>query len=96
MGEEEQEIRKKRELMEAEMEAEKAEVSLRIYEGEIEDERRDIELVVSHYEEYWHSPKSQGVADPRGTSEAFTVDQTPPFKRQVPAIPSLSTINYLN
>ena len=96
LDEEEREIRKKRELLEAEIEAEKAEVSLRIYEGEIGEERRDIELVVSHDEEYWHPPKSQGVADPRGTSEPLTVDDTSPLKPEVPAIPSLSTINYLN
>ena len=48
--------------METEIGAEKAEVPLLIYEGEIGEERRDIELVVSHDDEYWHPPKSQGVA----------------------------------
>ena len=70
-------------------------MSLRIYKGEIGEERRDIELV-SHDEEYWHPPKSQGVTEPRGASEPFTVDHTSPLKPEVPAIPSLSTINYLN
>lgn len=37
---EEQEIRRKRELLEAEMEAEKAAVSLQVYEEEIENESR--------------------------------------------------------
>ena len=96
LDEEEREIRKKRELFEAEIEAEKAEVSLRIYEEEIGDERRDTELVICHDEEYWHPPKSQGVADPRGTLEPLTVDHTSPLKPEVPAIPPLSTINYLN
>ena len=54
--------------MEAEMEAEKAEVSLQIYEEEVGEERRDIDLVISHDEEHWQPPKSQGVADPGSTS----------------------------
>ena len=96
LDEEEREIRKKRELLEAEIEAEKAEVSLRIYEGEIGEERRDTELVISHDEEYWHPPKSQGVAHPRGTLEPLTVDHTSPLKPEVPAIPSLSKEQFLN
>lgn len=68
LHEEEQEIQRKRELMEAEMEAEKAEVSLQIYEEEVGEGRRDIDLVISHDEENWQPPKSQGVADPGSTS----------------------------
>jgi len=53
LDEQEQEIRRKRELMEAELEAEKAPVSLKIYEEEkIGEERRDFDLVISDDEEY--------------------------------------------
>ena len=79
------------------MEAEKAEVSLQIYEEEAAGEaRRDINLVISHDKEHWQLPKSQGVADLVGTSEPFTVNRAPPLKPQVHAIPSLATINYLS
>ena len=53
LDEEEHEIRKKRESMEAEMEAEKAAVSLKIYEEEEKgEEGRDMELVISHDKEH--------------------------------------------
>ncbi|PFX21605.1 hypothetical protein AWC38_SpisGene13900 [Stylophora pistillata] len=48
--------------MEAEMEAEKAEVSLQIYEEEeMGEERKDIELVVDD----WQPPKSQSMEEQR-------------------------------
>lgn len=97
LDEEEHEIRRKRESMEAEMEAEKAAVSLKIYEEEeIGEEGRDMELVISHDKEHWQPPKLHGVTEPRGTSEPFTMDRTPSLKPQVPTIPSMSTTNYLN
>ena len=82
LDEEEHEIRRKRESMEAEMEAEKAAVSLKIYEEEeIGEEGRDMELVISHDKEHWQPPKLHGVTEPRGTSEPFnngsnTIPQT--------------------
>ena len=95
LDEEEHEIRRKRESMEAEMEAEKAAVSLKIYEEEeIGEEGRDMELVISHDKEHWQPPKLHGVTEPRGSSEPFTMDRTPSLKPQVPTIPS--TTNYLN
>ena len=97
LDEEEHEIRRKRESMEAEMEAEKAAVSLKIYEEEeIGEEGREMELVISHDKEHWQPPKLHGVTEPRGTSEPFTMDRTPSLKPQVPTIPSMSTTNYLN
>ena len=79
------------------MEAEKAAVSLKIYEEEeIGEEGRDMELVISHDKEHWQPPKLQGVTEPRGTSEPFRMDRTPSLKPQVPTIPSMSTTNYLN
>ena len=66
LDEEEHEIRRKRESMEAEMEAEKAAVSLKIYEEEeIGEEGRDMELVISHDKEHWQPPKLHGVTEPR-------------------------------
>ena len=97
LDEEEHEIRRKRESMEAEMEAEKAAVSLKIYEEEeIGEEGKDMELVISHDKEHWQPPKLHGVTEPRGTSEPFTMDRTPSLKPRVPTIPSMSTTNYLN
>ena len=84
LDEEEHEIRRKRELMEAEE------------EEEIGEEGRDMELVISHDKEHWQPPKLQGVTEPRGTSEPFRMDRTPSLKPQVPTIPSMSTTNYLN
>ena len=81
LDEEEHEIRRKRESMEAEE------------EEEIGEEGRDMELVISHDKEHWQPPKLQGVTEPRGTSEPFTMDRTPSLKPQVPTIPSLSTTN---
>ena len=79
------------------MEAEKAAVSLKIYEEEeIGEEGRDMELVISHDKEHWQPPKLHGVTEPRGSSEPFTMDRTPSLKPQVPTIPSMSTTNYLN
>ena len=83
--------------MEAELEVEKAPVSPKIYEEEkVGEERRDIDVVITDNEEHWQPPKSKGVADPGSTSGPFTVGRTPPLKPQVPVIPSLSMINYLN
>ena len=79
--------------MEAEMEAERAEESLQTYEEEeMGEERKYVELVIGH----WQPPESQGVVEQRGTLEPFTMDRTPPFKPNVPAISSLSTTDYLN
>ena len=48
------------------MEAEKAAVSLKIYEEEeIGEEGRDMELVISHDKEHWQPPKLHGVTEPR-------------------------------
>ena len=63
---------------------------------EIGEEGRDMELVISHDKEHWQPPKLQGVTEPRGTSEPFTMDRTPSLKPQVPTSPSMSTTNYLN